>query len=418
MKRNQYSGRLDVLFSEIKKNVRVEGESLVSNRLLGGDVTEFLDVIQTYLLDQTTSESERQHCAGKVIRFLAESAEYNQQETERVIRESVAKYRQSIKQEYHAWTRISISSIPRPRLIKTQNGVVRIGATTPDRDTGDISSRIKRLMSTLKENKGAWVKISVSARDHAEAMDAALDELNYFRGLWQLIYTKGSRRMSFGGPHKPIGPFRIGPVHTLHDDTGRLATDCLWYEPSMYTEVKLKTWDKKCEETLKAARSADKMISRHSSKGADELRSCLRLYADALDESRMDIAFLKLWGSLERLTDAVSSSDLLIKRAAFVWDNPGYAREVLTHLARHRHRYVHKGVVVGDKEQHVFQAKRYVDQLFWFLIPQAGIGTSFHEAMDLLDHPIDAKMIKQRIGSLKKALFFANKRARIGRAGE
>ena len=76
----------------------------------------------------------------------------------------------------------------------------------------------------------AHVRVSGPARTIHEALDAGLERLDLFRGVWNFLLNR--RVWSQVGPREnvPINQLRIGPIHTLHLPDGKPAGETWWYE--------------------------------------------------------------------------------------------------------------------------------------------------------------------------------------------
>ena len=51
---------------------------------------------------------------------------------------------------------------------------------------------------------------------------------------------------------------------------------------------------------------------------------------------------LRLWATLEKLTDTEESYKATIKRASFLFEDRDYCQQVLRHLKDYRNRFVHE----------------------------------------------------------------------------
>jgi hypothetical protein len=149
------------------------------------------------------------------------------------------------------------------------------------------------------------VRVQVQARSDFEALDKALESMDFLRGIWNYRLNRGISSRWHSGLIKPINSIRLGPVHTLHLTTGQPATPLFWYEP-LYPVVTKPEVLKKWDEVKKEERNIRKAIRK--SHYADFLKAMFVRYARSLDSSDHDSSFLKLWSLLEFIT-VISDTD-------------------------------------------------------------------------------------------------------------
>lgn len=235
----------------------------------------------------------------------------------------------------------------------------------------------------------------VKARSEEEAANIALDQIDLIRGIWNLLHTSSMRMSS--GRVKPVNKILLGPVHTIHLPSKKLATDTYWYQPNYHDDVSALRFGAKREQTLSFTRKVRNRLRGHPYR--EIIEDAFRRYARALDYSDLDAAFLKLWSVLELLTNTLKSSyKVTVKRAAFVFDETEFHRQVLNNLRCYRNSTVHSGEEpTGQTESYVYQLKRYVEQLIRFHIWVGVRFSSFDEAASFLDlQPDVAKLRAQQ----------------------
>lgn len=77
----------------------------------------------------------------------------------------------------------------------------------------------------------AVVKVRVVARTESSAADQAFRASDTLRGIWNFFFNQSvGGRMSFG-LRKAVNRILPGPIHSLHNEDGVLATESVWYEP-------------------------------------------------------------------------------------------------------------------------------------------------------------------------------------------
>ncbi len=66
------------------------------------------------------------------------------------------------------------------------------------------------------------VRVSVRARSEHEAYEKATGALDLLRGIWNLRLNSAARSSS--GKRKPVNVLQLGPLHSLHEPNGELAS--------------------------------------------------------------------------------------------------------------------------------------------------------------------------------------------------
>lgn len=246
-----------------------------------------------------------------------------------------------------------------------------------------------------------YSKIGVSAKSVADAANQALDGIDLLRGIWNLYFNRGGWRHS-SGKRKPVNCIVLGPVHSLHLNTGALATDSWWYQPE-YTGP-IDPFSPKNKQGSMYTFTENVRNCLKKSKYADKLQSALIRYVRALDLTDWEDSFLRLWGTLEQLTNTVDGNHTVtVRRASIMWEDRKYHRQILNHLREYRNRSVHQGSESHDIEGLVYQVKRYVELTLEFHL---GSYASFHSmghAAEFMDLPDDKKSLDRRLATLKFA---------------
>src|SRR5262249_20624321 len=135
----------------------------------------------------------------------------------------------------------------------------------------------------LKSSRYLLIRINTQGRSVFEGVSKALDDLNLLRAIWSFGATLGQWTTRLGsGPRKPIGVIHTGPVYTLHNPDGSVASDdYYWFDPDYSGDQDLFKRDDQWQKLEKDRRWAMKQISRLPyGKGLEELFS---RYIAALD---------------------------------------------------------------------------------------------------------------------------------------
>lgn len=241
--------------------------------------------------------------------------------------------------------------------------------------------------------------VKVGARSPLEAFDNAMDELDYVRGIWNFVASRNTREIFLNGLTRPINPFCLGQVHTLHEATGKLVAESYWYNQYFVHHDPMGSVSK--WGTVKAS---EKKI-RHAVKPSrypSDLRTIFVKYARALDGVDYEVVFTKLWSLLEFLTHCEDGKyDLLIRRCKFLFKEPEFQGQILEHLRQRRNSFVHAATETVLAKSLVFQLKHYVDQMIMFHLKNSLRFRNREDAAGFLDLPYDPEVIRQRIRRLK-----------------
>lgn len=205
------------------------------------------------------------------------------------------------------------------------------------------------------------VKVKTSGRSIFEASDKALESLSLLRGLWTLFGTINKKTKRFGSKkEEPIGVISIGPVHTLHHPDGSPATDLFWYEPGYLRDAPIFKPSNGWEVVKKEQQIAIRKLKKHPF-GSMVERLIMR-YAEALDQSNLDQAFLQMWSILEKITDTIGANyDKTIERAIWLYKDRNVAKEKLEFLRFRRNQYVHSAKTSKEGDVVAYLMKHFID---------------------------------------------------------
>jgi len=240
------------------------------------------------------------------------------------------------------------------------------------------------------------------AKSDHEAAHRALHSLNFIREVWNWFLNRsvGFRRSM--GIHLPVNKILLGPIHTLHDEKGRLATEDYWYEPDYSESVKIYNPSNKIDKIysfIKIVRAHLKRVNYDV-----ELENAIVRYGKALDLMDWENSYLQLWGVLEQLTDTTNESyKVTIRRTSFFFSDREYHQQILTHLRDYRNRVVHAGTENQDIEAYIFQLKRYVEKVMEFLLGNRFGFNNISHAAEFMDMPVDLSKLDSKIKMLRNA---------------
>jgi hypothetical protein len=251
----------------------------------------------------------------------------------------------------------------------------------------------------------AAARIFVQARSNFEAAEKALNALDLLRGIWNLYLNhSGATRHSFGRI-QPVNHVLRGPISTLHERTGQPITEVFWFDSDYVEPLPAFDLHRRWGELHTFEEGIRRYLRKNPYRQAVE--DALRRYSSALDTRDHNVAFLSLWGLLETLTNTEKvSSDITVKRASALWDQPDFNKHVLKQLKAYRNRAVHAGHRTDEIETYLHQLRRYVEGLLSFHIYNVQKFASIQEAAEFLDLPSDLTVLQKRMSLLKKAIKF------------
>lgn len=263
-----------------------------------------------------------------------------------------------------------------------------------------------KLPDPLSPKAYTSVRVAVQARSEQEAFTSALDALDLLRGICNLYFTKWAR--SSGGKREPVNSIVLGPVHSIHEPGGRLASGMFWYEADYVGPLRPQRLNKDYDALRQFERQVREFLAKSNYRA--DVEDALRRYARALDFRDWNTSFVQLWGLIEQLTDTSRASyETTIKRILFLCDNrySEFHRQILRHLMNYRNRTVHAGVEAVAIETLLYQLKRYAEVLIRFHIQNSSQFSSIKEAAEeYLTLPSDVNRLRSRIDLAARALRF------------
>ena len=274
-------------------------------------------------------------------------------------------------------------------------------------DIAPLESQYNRYFAQALRLRYVAMRVTVQERSPLAAGECALDDIDLLRSIWNLFWNL---RLGFRMSQvpKPINVILRGPIHTIHDSTGQLACEDVFYEA--YGEEPPKPaiisnhWDK-CERFEQRCRLRIQRCAY-----SDALKRCLRLYVRAMDQWDYGQAFVGLWTSLEALTNTPRAKyDITVKRAAFLSKDYEFDVATLLHLRQVRNDTIHHGVNNYDGEALVFQLKRFVEALIRYHILNRCAFESIDDACEQLDMPAGIKQLNRKRNFVRRALRFRSK---------
>lgn len=239
-------------------------------------------------------------------------------------------------------------------------------------------------------NKYLQTYVKFTARTSNEAGFIGIDHLDKLRGLWNCLVGHKYRIIS-SGPRKPINQITHHPFFTLHDLTGNLVTQKIYYEPNFFiatSNYKFPDINQIRKNTLYFQKKLRKSAFRNI------IERNLTRYARALDKIEYEFSIIELWSILEDLC-LQGSYDQIIRRASSLYEDYQERAAVLDHIRRERNQLVHSGTFSPDADQIAVQLAEYVQTMLFKYINIISSNFSTKREVEIfLDMPRDAKMLR------------------------
>lgn len=263
----------------------------------------------------------------------------------------------------------------------------------------------------------AW--LHVRGRSPTEAVDRAVEALDLRRGIWNLALNRGMRRL-FPPPNRgPVNNVLAGPLYSLHNRDGSLATDYDWYEPDYSGPRVSRKVAQRWGEIYEDEKGIRQVLKRCPYRPS--LEDALRRYCRALDSADLYRAFLELWGLLETLTGLRRNEghDKVVRRASFIFadEQRKTHEQVLHHLRRYRNSYAHAGEGSDQVGAYLQQVRYYVEKMLIFHFWNSSHFSSLDRAADFLDLPTGRRDLRCLIETRQQQAAEAADDARLAEEG-
>ncbi len=305
------------------------------------------------------------------------------------------------EQMFHLLTTISLPFLP--ALKKTSIGNCEIffypnDKGFPKKYRIHRDDRINESSSTGLFDEKTYVIVKVKNRFPANAADECLSALNAFRALICIKLNSGLE-LYFGGPQKAksINKVTLGRFHTLHNISGEIATDVIWYEDKYLENNKVTLAQKDIESLENFLSWSVKKLNKITF--SNDVIKCLVRFADAFDEPDCHSCLIKAWSALEAMvsTHALregNDNDLISRRCSFLFDDREFHIQVIEHIREYRNRNVHYGESTDNPTIICYQLQRYLIHLILFYLNFGQKFTNKNEANNFLDLPSNLDELK------------------------
>lgn len=290
-------------------------------------------------------------------------------------------------QTYHVLTSVSLNSALDLGTSKFESSKIQFtGAAYPRKFLKPRADAIKDRNVPASEGPQNYIKViaTVTAKSPPLALAAALRAVDLHRALWCLFCNPQMEMI--GRSWIPINTVRLGALHSVHLSNGAAASQEIWFEPHH-----IPTTPHSPTNTAGVRKQVQALLKRLAlCPYGNDLIEALVLYVRAFDEWNQSTAFTRLWGAVERMASpGYGNYEAVVKRCAFLWDDPMFAAQSLEHLRECRNSYVHTGTESTEAKTHCYQLQMHFRALFFFHIGNIGRYRSLEEANNFLDWPAD-----------------------------
>ena len=289
-----------------------------------------------------------------------------------------------------------------------------------------IVDSVSHLVFPERQRDYIAVRVSVKARSNHDAFVTAMNSLDLLRGIWNLFLNRSRLNRYWGGNRRdPVNLIVLGPTHILHDPKGKpVEGESTWIETTYVDSPRCEDLNKKWKGLRNFKEWVRTQLPRIKYRSIIE--DAILRYVRGLDSRDLNTSFVKLWGVLETLTGFGNSSTYsdLIRRVAFLSEDPTFELQVLKHLQTYRNTTVHVGehtIEPGPETEIVlYQLKWYVERLLEFHLANRFHFNSVDEAAQFMDSPPNpialsnsieeqrrnVESLHQRLSLTNKALHF------------
>ena len=305
--------------------------------------------------------------------------------------------------KYHLLTSISLDKPYPARNIEMEDCRIRIIENSyPAKYTGR-NDLIKKYKIKLEEVPEDYTKVIVDLKSKSswEAIRKALRILDIQRAIWCLLGNSAGE--IWGKGWVPINRVRLGGVHTIHEDDGKVVTDTILYEPNF---LKTKLYNPDNPKTYREG-SAWFIKQLNMSKYGYRIKEALLRFVRAFDERDHNVALIRLWGALESLASPSNANyDLVTRRCAFLFKEYDYHKQILEHLRECRNSNIHAGSENRKAKTNCYQLQTYFRELVIFHLRHAEYFPTLEKANNFLDFNNDVNSLENKRKLIEKAIQF------------
>lgn len=293
-------------------------------------------------------------------------------------------------------TSIGIKDKLKPKTINTCN--IRFYDNLPNKL---LKHRNKILSSVNEVGDYLWVVITVVDMELETAFEKAMESLDIYRSLIQLSTVRSVNWM-FGPVKNERDMFDsksticLGKYHTIHNEDGTLAANKYWYEQNSNRHEPTKFQD--IDSLHRHIDNASRKLNHHKFK--NNMEQILVSLVKSTDIYDMELRFLKILVTLE-ITCDTDKSEILMKRASFIFDNDFPRKNVLNSIKESRNRLIHTGKYPNNLERKCYFLIDTIHSIVIFYLSNPFKFSSFNQMIDFMSSPEELSIIEQRQEKIK-----------------
>lgn len=316
----------------------------------------------------------------------------------------------SREQDFVAVTSISIPNGFPTRYIKLSNGSIQcFPKGLPKKYSGRSALEKDHWPKNGAASHNGYCPaiIRFKSKNITDGMHLALNDLDFIRGLF-LLDMNSAYALSLRGEsqtRKPINKITLGRMHTAHHPNGKLVTEAYWYDHD-YFEQRARTVTP--EKILKAKKFFHLIHPRiQAHKDGHLIKDAIIRYTRAFDCLDKNYALQRTWSALESiLAPGENNTDMVVRRASFLYADRDYQHQVLEHLKDYRNRSVHTGNFIEAPDEYCYQVQRFFRQAVIFHSMNNQYFDSLREGNEFLDFPSDIGTLERKKFLIEKAIRF------------
>ena len=250
-----------------------------------------------------------------------------------------------------------------------------------------------RVMDSLQDLPLA--SCSVDAVDVHDAFEKAEEAISKEIGLYSLISARG-QYMFTNLPDQPINTVLLAPHMTVHDHAGANSADIYWYN----------RWAEQLTETTRRPEDVEKIkqqvesVRRRLRKlpWREEAELALARHYAAFAQCDLEASFLDGWRLLEAIGGHPrEKSEVLVKRAAWFFENHDEQYQIGLHLMHRRNLISHGRPMKEDNHEGLaFQVKQFVTPFLHAYLTNPFKFQNLEEFWGFCDLPVD-KHLRSRM---------------------
>lgn len=236
---------------------------------------------------------------------------------------------------------------------------------------------------------------TTTARTASQAARSMLADVELLVACLNLTYSSG-RIILRTGKNRPLSQIRLGKFQIIHDSSGTVDKDRIWYEGE-YDVVDHPT--SLSENLIEVRKFMNTFFAKlESSQLRSILEGGIRQYTAALNTREPQLCLIRLWSALEILMQsAAGGSKVTARRAAFFSGQYDYRLRKLHHIAEVRNGYIHSGSEITLVDELVGDLKIYLSTIIRLMVFSEIRNLTKNQLSLLLDMPADLVAIRERV---------------------